>query len=189
MSSIPPEVRLLANQMAVSTNLSVEWLEKRLMEAYEYGRASKKRTARETPKVDLRKEPFVNFAFETYHAKYQTLICDASDFRAVKELLAKCDAPLEELKRRWTLFLSSTKPFHREQGHPLRWFCQNPNAFGGNGNNGHHQESKDELVARSVRETADRISQRIHGAAADRPGGETVGRETRDLPAKARRSQ
>lgn len=78
---------------------------------------------------DPRRAPFLTFAFSEYVERYGELIPDQSDFKALKDLLGKTKADLAELQRRWMAFLDSSKPFHREQGHPLRFFCTNWNAF------------------------------------------------------------
>ena len=96
---------------------------------------------------DTRREPLKTALFCEFHARRETdLITDPSDWKAFENLLrATRIAPImtgDEIQRRWILFLSSDRPFHRQQGHPLRWFCQNINAFaeyrpnGGNNGNG-----------------------------------------------------
>lgn len=80
---------------------------------------------------DPRRAPFLTFAFTAYVERFGELVPDQSDFKALKDLLAKTKAELSEFQRRWVAFLDSDKPFHREQGHPLRWFCTNWNAFSG----------------------------------------------------------
>ena len=57
------------------------------------------------------------------------------------------------------------------------------------GKSGNHKESKDAMVARRARETADRIRARINNTTTDCPGSELVGGTDFDLPATTRRSQ
>jgi uncharacterized protein YdaU (DUF1376 family) len=59
------------------------------------------------------------------------LISDNTDWISLSNLIKSCNGNItqEQLKEAWTLFLQSTDPFHQKQGHPLRWWCSNVNAF------------------------------------------------------------
>lgn len=87
---------------------------------------------------DTRRIPLRDLIFSDYKQRRGVdLITDPSDWKAFEGLLrATKNAPgmtVDEIRSRWIRFLSSERPFHREQGHPLRWFCLNINAFSENG--------------------------------------------------------
>lgn len=72
------------------------------------------------------------------------LVTDKADFVALTEMLKKTasDAAygLAPLQRAASRFIRSQDPFHLKQGHPLRYFASNINAFMGE-TNGTHQNS------------------------------------------------
>ena len=98
-----------------------------------------------TAPTDPRRAPLVDFMFQTFTARYGELVPDSSDFSALKTLLGKTKAELPEIERRWMVFLDSENQFHRDQGHPVRFFCSNYTAFNerkANGN-GRHKTKED----------------------------------------------
>lgn len=62
------------------------------------------------------------------------MISDRTDWIALENLMKKINGDLSEIdiKKLWTKYLLSPDPFHQKQGHPLRWFANNVNAFMGN---------------------------------------------------------
>jgi hypothetical protein len=118
-------------------------------------RETEKRQSREetegkgpaAPPAENRRRPFSDFFIARFEQiRGSRLVTDKSDFVALDALLKKTvDDPgftLERLQARALQFLESTDQFHQKQGHPLRWFCQNINAFAGR--NGKHNQSERE---------------------------------------------
>jgi hypothetical protein len=91
--------------------------------------------------ADARRRPFSEF----FHAEFQRLRgvrlqTDASDWKSLDTLLKKTvddqAFSLEALKEMAGRFFTSDEDFHVQQGHPLRFFCSNINAFVGKNGNG-----------------------------------------------------
>jgi hypothetical protein len=75
---------------------------------------------------------FKEFIFSEYIKERNCkLITDKTDWIHLNNLLKSCNGhiTIEKLKDAWVSFLKSSDPFHQKQGHPLRWWCGNINAF------------------------------------------------------------
>ena len=59
------------------------------------------------------------------------LISDKTDWIALANLRKKINGKLDinAIITAWRRYLASDRPFHAQQGHPLRWFCNNVNGF------------------------------------------------------------
>jgi hypothetical protein len=81
---------------------------------------------------DPRRELFLEFArqgFVTAHGGHGPT-WSKKDYGQLARLLAtNPHLSLDELRRRWTSFLSSSDPFTRSQGHSLAFFCSNLDRF------------------------------------------------------------
>ena len=104
------------------------------------------RASNEAPS-DPRLTPLKSFISEKFKAvRGCGMISDSSDWSKLSALLkssredpAYC---LEKLQTAWMAFLESEDQFHQKQGHPLRYWASNVNAFIGNGaRHGTHQLS------------------------------------------------
>jgi hypothetical protein len=96
--------------------------------------------------ADLRRTPFTDYFHEEYKAVHgRTLLTDKSDFMAVEAMMKKTanDAAysIKPLKEAAFRFIRSQDPFHLKQGHPLRYFANNVNAFMGEIQNGARQQN------------------------------------------------
>lgn len=75
---------------------------------------------------------FRDFIVSEYENRREcSLITDSSDWSSLANLLKACNGKIgfEDLKTAWISFLMSPDPFHQKQGHPLRYWCHNINAF------------------------------------------------------------
>jgi len=98
---------------------------------------SKERKAIQSHKqheTDSRLAPLKVFIEAEYlRARLCKLITDKSDWIQVNTMLRRTNGTFsaEQLEKAWTSFLESPSRFHQEQGHPLRWWASNLNAFVG----------------------------------------------------------
>lgn len=93
---------------------------------------SEERTSAAAPPGDPRHPAFVNFAIEDFRARHggQTPTWNGKDFRQLADLLGRnSDLQLDELKRRWTHYVSSPQQFIRDQGESLAFFCSRFDSF------------------------------------------------------------
>jgi len=121
------------------------------------------RASKEAPSSDERLKDLKKFISEEFHRiRGFKLITDSSDWTKLSSLLksTKDDSVfcLEKLQRAWTNFLGSEDEFHQKQGHPLRYWASNINAFIGgvrhrNGSKEH--ETDMQKLAREKREKLD----------------------------------
>ena len=92
----------------------------------------KEKRKRALPVSDDRRQPFLSAFiadYEGFHGK--PLFTDDSDYVAATKLLKATQGKLglDDLLQSANRFIRSAEDFHRNQGHPLRWFCANINAF------------------------------------------------------------
>lgn len=100
---------------------------------------SKKREERKTPAAktappaDLRFQPFVDYAHESYTAKHGAKpLWQGKDYMALRTLLRSHSPeplPLGRLETLWQHFAASTEPFTAKQGDSLAYFCANLGKF------------------------------------------------------------
>lgn len=91
-------------------------------------------SASPSPNISLPSEESLlkNFIVSEYEKERGCkLITDKTDWIQFSALIKTCNGSIqyEKLKEAWTLYLKSTDEFHQKQGHPLRWWCSNINAF------------------------------------------------------------
>jgi hypothetical protein len=96
------------------------------------------------PAAEERRGPFVEFFFAEWQSvKGRKLIAEGSDFAALDRVLKATAGDqafaLEKLRDAGARFIRSQDPFHQRQGHPLRYFASNINAFMGEINGTHRQ--------------------------------------------------
>jgi hypothetical protein len=75
---------------------------------------------------------FKNFITTEYEKERNCkLITDKADWIQLNSLFKSCNGTItvEQLRNAWIAFLQSNDQFHHKQGHPLRWWCSNINAF------------------------------------------------------------
>ncbi len=90
-----------------------------------------KKKKRAAKKAEPRFQPLKEF----FHQKYEEirgteLDTNGSDYKALKDLLKrKPKLSLEYLQQSAVIYLKSNKPFHVDQGHPLRFWANNINPF------------------------------------------------------------
>ena len=93
---------------------------------------TEQKTRRASHADDPRREPFLNFARESFGTAHGGRLPTwaVKDYGQLARLL-KCNPGLRigELKRRWIDFLASSDSFIRNQGHSLGWFCSNFDRF------------------------------------------------------------
>jgi hypothetical protein len=91
--------------------------------------STKERTNIPTPSEQSDFKKFIEEEYE--RIRNCKLYSDRSDWISLANLQKKSNGDLttEKLQIAWTCFLESPKPYHREQGHPLRFWCSNINAF------------------------------------------------------------
>jgi hypothetical protein len=91
------------------------------------------RTTKPAAPVDLRRQPFIEYAHESYTAKHGTKpLWQGKDFKTLQTLLrhhSPESLPLERLKTLWEHFAASTEPFTAKQGDSLAYFCANLGKF------------------------------------------------------------
>ena len=94
-------------------------------------RREKKPAAKPAPPADPRYQPFVDFAFKTFHVQHgQKPTWGMKDFSNLKALLKRTtNLNPEELTRRWTDYLASTEAFTVKQGGSLAYFCTHFDSF------------------------------------------------------------
>jgi hypothetical protein len=89
--------------------------------------------AKPAPPADPRRQPFLNFASNTYKDKHSTEpLWQGKDHSALKRLLNGQPAerlPLDRLNQLWTNYTASTEPFIVRQGDSLAYFCTNVDKF------------------------------------------------------------
>ncbi len=90
-----------------------------------------KENKRAAKKADPRFQPLKEF----FHQKYEEirgtkLVTDGSDYAGLRNLLKQNpEFSLEDLQQAAVRYLRSDKPFHVDQGHPLRYWANNINPF------------------------------------------------------------
>lgn len=96
-------------------------------------RKSQNPAAKNPPPADLRFQPFVDYAHESYTAKHGAKpLWQGKDYKALQALLqghSPEPLPLERLKALWEYFAASTEPFTAKQGDSLAYFCTNLDKF------------------------------------------------------------
>ena len=96
------------------------------------GQAAPSSTKNKSSKgADPRHQRVVDHFFRKYKEAHGVdLVCDDSDFRQLKKLLKQVpEAKTSFLCQTIHKFLDSPDPFHQKQGHPLRYWASNFNAF------------------------------------------------------------
>jgi hypothetical protein len=95
--------------------------------------AGQRPAAKNTPPVDPRFQPFVDFAFESYKVKHgRKPLWLGKDFSSLKRLLKWQSANLlsmERLTALWRNFVDSSETFILKQGDSLAYFCSNIDKF------------------------------------------------------------
>jgi hypothetical protein len=89
-------------------------------------------TSAASPPGDPRHRAFAEFATETFRTNHsgQLPAWSGKDWKALSILLQRNPNPsLDEMRRRWTDFLSSTDRYIRSQGDSLAFFCSNFDRF------------------------------------------------------------
>ena len=72
----------------------------------------------------------VQFSGSTSKNRGVSLATNGSDCKTLQEMLKKLpNVPLETLQDAAISFIQSQNPFWRQQGHPLRYWAANINAF------------------------------------------------------------
>ena len=81
--------------------------------------------------ADSRFQPLKKFFHEQYEEVRGTkLVTDGSDYAGLRKLLKQTpEFSLEDLQQAAVRYLRSDKPFHVDQGHPLRYWANNINPF------------------------------------------------------------
>jgi len=90
-----------------------------------------KKKKRAAQKADPRFQPLKKFFHEKYEEIRGTkLVTDGSDYAGLRKLLKQNpEFSLEDLQQAAVRYLRSDKPFHVDQGHPLRYWANNINPF------------------------------------------------------------
>jgi len=90
-----------------------------------------KENKRAAKKADPRFQPLKKFFHEQYEEIRGTkLVTDGSDYAGLRKLLKQTpEFSLEDLQQAAIRYLRSDKPFHVDQGHPLRYWANNINPF------------------------------------------------------------
>jgi len=90
-----------------------------------------KENKRAAKKADPRFQPLKKFFHEKYEEIRGTkLVTDGSDYAGLRNLLKQNpEFSLEDLQQAAVRYLRSDKPFHMDQGHPLRYWANNINPF------------------------------------------------------------
>jgi hypothetical protein len=94
--------------------------------------AGGEKTRRAPRAEDSRLAVFFQFAFESFKAKHgdHAPSWNGKDRRQLSELLkVHPDLSFEEMRRRWTFFISSTDSWIQKQGDSLAFFCSNFDRF------------------------------------------------------------
>jgi len=91
----------------------------------------KERKKKKTAGADPRFQPLKKFFHEQYEEIRGTkLVTDVSDYAGLRKLLKQNpEFSLEDLQQAAVRYLRSDKPFHVDQGHPLRYWANNINPF------------------------------------------------------------
>jgi hypothetical protein len=90
------------------------------------------KTSAASPPGDPRHRVFVEFAKETFKAKHDghAPAWNGRDYGRLADLLKRdSDLQIEEMRRRWTHFVSSPQPFIQDQGDSLAFFCSRFDSF------------------------------------------------------------
>ncbi len=90
-----------------------------------------KRERNKSAGADPRFQPLKKFFHEQYEEIRGTkLVTDGSDYAGLRKLLKQNpEFSLEDLQQAAVRYLRSDKPFHVDQGHPLRYWANNINPF------------------------------------------------------------
>jgi len=90
-----------------------------------------KRERNKSAGADPRFQPLKKFFHEQYEEIRGTkLVTDVSDYAGLRKLLKEnLEFSLEDLQQAAVRYLRSDKPFHVDQGHPLRYWANNINPF------------------------------------------------------------
>ncbi len=90
-----------------------------------------KRERNKSASADPRFQPLKKFFHQQYEEiRGPSLDTTGSDYKALSELLKRQPKlSLEDLQQAAVRYLRSDKPFHVDQGHPLRYWANNINPF------------------------------------------------------------
>jgi len=116
--------------------------------------------SKEAPSADERLKDLKKFISEEfYRIRGFKLFTDSSDWTKLSCLLKSTKNEqafcLEKLQSAWTNFLESGDDFHQKQGHPLRYWASNINAFIGGLHHKQGRETNMQKLAREKREKLD----------------------------------